>query len=148
MKIIAVDADGAVLRQLVSSLSEVFSRSEIVSFTSALSSVRYFTDHRSEVALIYFPLTLRPFDGFKFSQLVEQSSFSGSLVFTTQTDSEEIRELIRLNGANRHIPKPIDPDKIRALATLEQEMCLDMYEAEQRDGCSNCVYHWCGNYKN
>lgn len=147
MIILAVDADHGALEQLEDSLKSVFTTVEVQTFDNALNSFRYYLSQKEEVAAIFFPLAIKPFDGFKYSELVMQSFSSVKIVFTTQTDSEEIRELIRLNGGNRHMVKPVTPDKIQMMAIQEQEICLDE-SVEDADGkCQRCIYHWCKNWK-
>lgn len=145
MKIIAVDGDREALTGLKRSLESVFSEAEVISFDNALDSYQYYAAHKREIALIFFPLVLKPFDGFRYAEIVKQPGFRGSVVFTTQTDNDEIRELIQLNGDNWYIAKPVTPEKTRKLAALEQELCLDRIGENAGEKCVGCVYHWCKN---
>ncbi len=146
MIILAVDADHSELEQLENSLKSVFTTAEVQTFDNALNSFRYYLSHREDVDAIFFPLTIKPFDGFKYSKLIMQSSSLVKIIFTTQTDSEEIRELIRLNGGNRHITKPITPEKMKTIAIEEQEICIEEQDGEANKKCEHCIYHWCKNW--
>lgn len=147
MKIIAVDSDEKALRQLKKCLKSVFAEAEIVSFTSALDSIRYFSRNKAGIAAVFVSLVIKPFDGFSYSEMIDAGSLQGGIVFVTQTDSDEIRELIQLNGANRHIVKPVTDAKIRELAELEQQMCSERVSDGSVEYCGSCIYHWCGKRK-
>ena len=65
MIILAVDADHGALEQLEDSLKSVFTTVEVQTFDNALNSFRYYLSQKEEVAAIFFPMAIKPFDGFK-----------------------------------------------------------------------------------